>query len=393
MSNLLFLVCFFLSIFYHKKPGPTDSHLGDAGNSQGCDYVIHFTFLVALICTFLAQVVRGSILLSDLESPLRIALAGYAGYRLRHLLTSSLFEASFLAGSLLSLLSVLIFGDYTWNDRLFVPSMGPNALGCIAGFHAVACLAIGTDVFRRSLATSLLLFFISFGWIVFAGLTGSRGAWLAIGVVLILFFGTLLYQAGIRVFFLVFNFFILLAVILWFSGPLEGFFFKHHTRIFSLYGDFRDFFQNFHSETSVAARMKMWLASWLAFLNEPLAGYGGTSYSVFINGSPLVRELGEEVLLQMGGTGGPHNEILAKTLRDGLFGFFASVVLLVAPIFLLIGRFSRERCAALGLTLSVYLLISSFTIEIYSIKHTTTFYAFAISLGLNRGMQRISGNS
>lgn len=81
-------------------------------------------FFFPLLATAVAQILRKEIFFEDFEAPFRVALAGTLALLVARPLIErhfyKLLSISLMTGSL----AIFLFGEHTWNGRLFVPSMG-----------------------------------------------------------------------------------------------------------------------------------------------------------------------------------------------------------------------------------------------------------------------------
>jgi O-antigen ligase len=134
-----------------------------------------------------------------------------------------------------------------------------------------------------------------------------------------------------------------------------------------------------YDSTSGGTRLSMWILSFKLFLMSPIVGYGDFGYKGLLITHPnLIASAGESARLAM--FNGPHNEILANTLRYGLFGLIASTALFITPAItaLIAMRSLKNIAAALVFCFITGLLICSTALEVFNLKYTSSFYTFLI---------------
>lgn len=134
-----------------------------------------------------------------------------------------------------------------------------------------------------------------------------------------------------------------------------------------------------YDSTSGGTRLSMWVLSFKLFLMSPIVGFGDFEYKGLLTTHPnLITSAGESARLAM--LNGPHNEILANTLRYGLFGLIASTALFVIPAItaLIAMRSLKNIAAVLVFCFITGLFICSIALEVFNLKYTSSFYAFLI---------------
>jgi O-antigen ligase len=105
---------------------------------------------------------------------------------------------------------------------------------------------------------------------------------------------------------------------------------------------------------------------------RPFLGYGDRGYQQRAN------ELADTIKMQEAAiaiVNTPHNEVLGKLLRSGVFGAIASILVLSVPVLMALRRSLRTGSdwSALGLLLGV--LLGSLTAGLLGLSFTASFYA------------------
>jgi O-antigen ligase len=135
-------------------------------------------------------------------------------------------------------------------------------------------------------------------------------------------------------------------------------------------------------DSSIGSRLQIWHAAVEAISQNPLTGVGPTGPS------DALRELSNKgeltpVALQAG-LSQIHNEILANTLRLGVFGLLSILAIYLVPISLLMKKISSvdeigQRAGVMGVLFVTGYFIFGLTFEIFNIKMFATFYAVTVA--------------
>lgn len=164
--------------------------------------------------------------------------------------------------------------------------------------------------------------------------SGSRGGWIALPVaffVLYRGFSDLLNARHT----LVMTLFLFFAAFLVFSLPQTGV----RERLNLAVAEVNNYFDSGHASSSVGARLEMWRASLLIFLEKPLLGWGSEGYMAAKAEQVDDGTLDPFVL----NFSHPHNEYLNVAVKRGLLGLAALFLLYLIPLKLFYKGF-RIRC-------------------------------------------------
>jgi O-antigen ligase len=223
---------------------------------------------------------------------------------------------------------------------------------------------------------------VGFGSAVFASIeSGSRGGWIALPP--------------------------LLATWIWFSGS-EGrrkelflmiailtlvVFFGYdeiNHRISALRKDLLEL-QVGTSDSSLGIRLQHWQVGVRMFIDNPLFGAGLGSFNHhaehFVNQGLLTP------LAAAYGAGEMHNELLSKLAQTGLIGAIGNFAIYLIPFLIFISRLNdydlyRQRSAQMGVSVVISFFIFGLTVEIFSLKMTTSFYALIVTIFLAAALPR-----
>jgi O-antigen ligase len=191
-------------------------------------------------------------------------------------------------------------------------------MGMLAGVICLTAMAFLTD--NRWKLIAIVGFFSGVSLSI---LSGSRGGWLALFVVVC----TLLYQlsktnkAAVKVLLASFLVVAIVVFIEWKHLPIEK---KLHQTLNSLH----EYFSGENKATSLGARFEMWRASWYAFLDKPLFGWGwdrSDDYFKYFFNKGIIQ-------LPKLDFGHPHSQYFLFLGQMGLLGFIAFISMLIYPI-------------------------------------------------------------
>jgi O-antigen ligase len=368
---------------------------------QQSDGYTTFLFLAPLVAVLIGQSLRGQLNASEFDAPARLlgALFIYLCVSRAMLSLRKVFY-TLAIGATLGLVLVTFFIDPKWTSfyggRFATLKSAPNDLGGYSGLLLVIAvtglLSHLTDKWRRgpSLASILMLVGLVIGTIAGAYVllgTQSRGPWLVVAVSILLLFAWHFLRHPKRTSLIASALIALLA-----AGTQTTWFQTHQERVWSTIGEPLNWLKQGQRETSGGARLSMLPASIELFSKAPISGHGDFGYSPHARKPEFAQKYGGEVSNQLGGQGGPHNEIAARSLQSGIWGLIATVFLLVYPVY----RFGRQTLQAededqrdlsfMGFVIFSYIFLLSFVLEPYSLKHTATFNALllAVMLGATR---------
>lgn len=193
-------------------------------------------------------------------------------------------------------------------------------IGMLAGVICLAATFYFNDISWKLIAG---IGFIS--GTILSILTGTRGGWLAFLIVTI----TLLYQlsktnkAVIKYLLSLLIIFVVIVSLFWGSLPISS-------RIDNVINSYGSYVSGADKNTSLGIRFELWRASWYAFLEKPLFGWGWNNFDVYL---AHFRDTG---LLDANAVGRdfghPHNQYFLFLGELGFIGFITFSLMLIYPI-------------------------------------------------------------
>lgn len=206
--------------------------------------------------------------------------------------------------------------------------------------------------------------------------SGSRGGWLAMPLLLIIFFyfnhqrwsiGGML--AG------------LLLTIAGMSG-LYTFSYMVNLRVDQMVSDIK-YYQEGNLDTSVGIRWQLYGAAVEIFSEHPIVGVGPNGFAQKMQPMQEAGKLTPEAANI--GQGEVHNDILSKAAGMGLFGLISILALYVIPFRMfwkatLASRRSVKRAGILGITFVCSIGIFGLTVEFLNLTMAAAFYSFTVAV-------------
>jgi len=203
-------------------------------------------------------------------------------------------------------------------------------------------------------------------------LSGSRGGWVGIPLVLLVFYRAYADQLRKKTQALIALALLVAAVGVYLAPGLNV-----QQRIHEIYTDIQTYIVQSNPHTSLGARFEMWQGAVELIKQRPLTGWGETGYTPALE---QVVQAGtvHDIVLRFGH---PHNEILNHLTKHGVIGLL-SLLLLYALPFKLFGRglqhpdLSQRAVAVAGVLLAVTYIDFGLSQAFLSHNSGIMFYAF-----------------
>jgi O-antigen ligase len=207
-------------------------------------------------------------------------------------------------------------------------------------------------------------------------LSSARGGWIAIPI----FVGVYLYFQNKADFV---RRFVMATVILVAIGIVGYLFVEQiHQRLWMIYSDLSQFGSG-NIDTSIGVRLQLWKAALHLIAENPLLGVGAEGFaramdvlsaSGFI--TPVAAYLGK---------GEVHNEILAQTVRFGVFGLISILAIYFVPFYLFVraakvGGRQQVVASMMGMCVTLGFFVFGLTVETFDLKMTAAFYSLTVAV-------------
>jgi O-antigen ligase len=351
-------------------------------------------FLSPIFAVGAAQLLRWELNLPDFDAPLRLLLATavyLALWRIR-------FPAAVLMSALIIGIALGVPAAWLgmtpeaiagWGGRFATPLSDTNAFGSFMGLFV--CMLSAAHFLRPSIKQRWLEVLITLVFLVTIGLglyllfgTYGRGAWLATALGLLVVGGVVAHarpeRAGRRAFWLLLSLFLVPGLM---SQLAPDTFTNLLARAQSIVSEVALWHQGVERDSSGGMRLEMNAAALDLFLHAPLTGYGDVGYAQAAR-EPWMTAKYSEALIHMFTTAGAHNELWARTLSSGIWGFMATALFFVVPLatFLHVLRNHSKGLhvvGGIGLVAISYLFFIQFTNE-FSLKYIASFNAYLMAV-------------
>lgn len=313
----------------------------------------------------------------DSASRFLLAIPIFLALRNTSVRSITVLQYGFPLGAIAALLLVTCLSPYYPDDAdrvrtYFLDSIHLGDLALMLGFLSL----FGVNWEKADGWPVLLLKMVGLASGVFVSiLSGSRGGWVAIPAFLLIWFlcrdsQKMLVKLG-RAIFLT----LLLGAAAYFLVD------SIHARLGEIYSDLATFSQG-NVDTATGIRLQLWEAALYLFIQNPVFGVGAEGFS------HAMTTLSQQGLITAQaaalGRGEVHNEILAHTVRFGIFGLAAILAIHVVPFIIFLrarktGSWQKRRAAEMGLSLVAGFMIFGLTVETFDLKLVAAFYSLTVA--------------
>lgn len=246
-------------------------------------------------------------------------------------------------------------------------------ISIVLAFMSLAAMRYFFQKHAAYIAVPLIAFFLG---IIATILSGTRGAWIAIPSLLLLFFIQISKLTHLRLRY----FSIFLTICLIFVGISTFYVPQIKHRLLLTYNETHDYLEGSNVYSSSAVRIEGWLATWQIFKEHPIIGAGPGSFK------PLVHKMladGKRYSI-ISIHSQPHSAYLSSLAECGALGLLALLGLFVFPIWLFISTIKYDPstidvCYA-GLVLVVGFIHFGLTETIFSRNVNVSFYIVMLSM-------------
>lgn len=362
LLGILAAICLFLSLIaLIIKPEFPSSFFKERHS-----FLIILCFSATTLSLLLTQATRGDFAVNSYDGPIRLLLALpilIAIYK--HRINFSKLLSFVIPLALLSILIFAILGNKPYGNRLTNYYLDPIFWGnfsIILGFVSLASIQSRDYFLLKVYKLSGLVLGISM-----SVLSQSRAGWIA-AIIMSLAWLSLNYQKLTLRTITIYGFLICLI-------PLNLYLFletfQHRVDLATM--EFSQWLSNSDSISSTSVRLNMMAMAIELASYAPYLGHGNLKdFSSFIDINSL--SLIDKDALNQISCCGPHNEIIANTLRSGVFGFFACISLYLIPLFIYLKN-KNTMASSMGIMLSIGVFVAGFFSEMLGLKISYTFYA------------------
>ena len=339
--------------------------------------VVYSAAMVSLVlAVFFSQAYHVKFTPPPYDAPSRFLLAIpiYLALRRTRISAITVLQYGFPLGAIASTLVISLYPK-DWSGRLGSYFLNPihfGDLSLILGFLSLFCV----NWVRKDPVPVLILKVSALAAGIYSSIqTGSRGGWVAVPVLAIIW---TLYHSKEKT---LTRSALVIALIVSASFVSYILFDEIHNRIDGIYRDLAAFYHG-DKDTSIGIRFQHWKAAIFLFKQNPIFGVGPEGFSQMM--VPLSQSgfiTSDAAYLGMGEV---HSEILAATVRFGGFGLASILSIYFVPFAIFVqssksGSHLKRTAGMLGVCLVVGFFIFGLTVETFDLKMTAAFYSLTVA--------------
>ena len=345
-------------------------------------FIVFFVvmFVSPVFATLFVQMLDGSFIVRDFDSPIRLALGLPIFLVIRHkkLEADNLIVRNLPIALFVIAIIVFFFPQMTRGDvRVTLASLDQLTFGYLCLLFALLSLVSIEVVSKKS---SWLFCYSVIGTVTGIGLSvlsQSRTGWLSIPIVLLFYFYSVTYKLEsklkIRLIIL-----ITLLVTIFASYSTIGIIKQRINQGFYELSN-HTYTSNTDKLTSVGERLNYWLIGFELIKEHPLRG---------VSHSDLIAQLKQDKFQKIADARtlaglpyvGFHNEFVTACVNFGISGFVSRILLCIVPLVLIfktffVRNYKLNQHALLAITYLSVVIISGFTYDIYCIKRISSLHS------------------
>jgi len=281
------------------------------------------------------------------------------------------------------ILNALLIGIYALVNDFFLPIderltgvKGPMSFGYLTLTIAFLSLASSIYWLNNKKIKSILGFFGFLLCIQASFLTQTRGAWIALPILILIYVFYITKNKKIKMSTVI----ILLSISVPILTYINFDIIKNRTMV--AYKETISFIQHQKSERgSVHDRLSMWTASWHLFKQKPIFGSGLTCYSNQIKDICIKKNINTYITKY----DNPHSTYLNQLITRGLFGLTVYIFILATPLYFSLKKIKSKECKERVTALAIATITAgythfSLTYPILEKSTTILFFSFYIPI-------------
>lgn len=268
-------------------------------------------------------------------------------------------------------------------DRMSTYFADPLVFGYVSLTFGLISLASINLISKDPLLLILTKIFCFGIGIYLSIMSGSRTGWLAIPIVMVILwldkFKTSTHNINIRRTFILTG----LATIFLFSAfTLSP---TSKERLNLAIQEFEEYsWHGIAPDTSIGQRITFIRIAADLLVKHPVSGVGDTARQSF-EIPEKISTYASPASLHMALHSGFHNQIVTNTIRYGIFGGVAAIMLFIVPLLIFIHQYKigtrmNRYNSLIGIIFTSCFFVSSFSTEVFDLKYMASFYAVMISL-------------
>lgn len=330
-----------------------------------------------LIVIFVSQLYHHDLIARYFDSDARFLLAIPVLLALRHINIKmlSIMQYAFPLGAIAALVAALVTNPGVTTDAStsFMNQIHLGDMALLLGF--LSLFSVNWIRMDHPIVKLLKIIGLIAGLSI-SVLSGARGGWIAIPVFVFVF---IYFRTNGKPF----NKLLLAMLLIGVVGLLGYFFIEPiRQRLWMIYSDL-SLFSGGNEDTSIGVRLQLWNAAFHLIAQNPVFGVGAAGFGSAMDGlsasgliTPIAAGFGKQEV---------HNEILAHTVRFGIFGLASTISVYFVP-FVIFLRAARSKihqqnvAAMMGMCVTLGFFVFGLTVETFDLKMTAAFYSLTVAV-------------
>lgn len=339
-------------------------------------------FTLPFIATLVAQLLRGELNLSALDSPARFILAIPILYGL---IATKINIARLVTFAIpISVIATYLLIPYLpqkgWaidSNRLATYSVDPLTFGKIALGLGLMSAFIALENIHKKLILVIATIGLMLG-IYMSIESQSRTGWLSVLFVILFFIFNFFRKTGPNSKKIIGS--VMVSIVIAIPFLINP---KVSTRITQAAHEISAWSANKNTvDTSVGMRLSFWKIGSQLLIEKPITGWGNEGFKQRLAGRDF-EQLATQYTRDFTLTAGFHSDIMQNAVRSGIGGLIAYLSIFLIPLILFIKFYlknqSSQLTCGLGIIYVCVELISSLSTEVLSLKSTTSFYGLMVA--------------
>lgn len=346
-------------------------------NFDSADIYFSIAMASGLVVIFVSQLYHHDLISRYFDSDARFLLAIPVLLALRHINIRmlSIMQYAFPLGAIAAFAAVMLTNPHV-RTAASTSYMNHIHLGDLALLLGLLSIFSVNWIQKDHPVVKLLKILGLIAGLTVSALSSARGGWAAIPVLVFVF---IYFRTNGKLFNK-----ILLAMLLIGAVGLLGYFFIEpiRQRLWMIYSDL-SLFSGGNADTSIGVRLQLWKAAFHLIAENPVFGVGAAGFGRAMDGlsaSGLITPIAAGL-----GKGEVHNEILAHTVRFGIFGLASIMAVYFVP-FVIFLRAARSKihqqnvAAMMGMSVTLGFFVFGLTVETFDLKMTAAFYSLTVAV-------------
>ncbi|MCW2314236.1 O-antigen ligase family protein [Rhodoferax antarcticus] len=377
------VLCALLAFFVQYKTKKSSNPLHIKNQSNIYTKLLCISLSLPTIAVFLGQVFNGNLIASYYDSPIHILICVLVLLAVKNINCDTVKWMSYIfpVALIIALANIIVAPNLFWGTgRLTTNALDPLMFGSLSlTLGLLSLVSIKLDAIKsRWIMFYKLVGFAAGVYLSIA--SGSRTGWMALPLVGLLW----LYVENHKYSIVTKAITMVTASILLFATYSASTVVHHRVNVaFQELSTYQWNPISPNADTSVGARISFVRIALFLFEKKPLSGWGDGNFENVINDPAL--NFASAGTKRVALEAGFHNDITANMVRSGVWGLTATILLFLVPAILFLrclksSKKNQRDVAFLAATFLICQFVSSMTMEIFTLKYSSSFYGLMIAI-------------